>query len=156
MGTHKKPSSCLPRRAVGAERLLRSNALHGVYGAESKDPGNASWQTRFQAFRPRTTGPIKKVTSSWRLLVRRLLVRRDRYFVERPAPGIAYLLQQFWKIRIASPYLPVHLSLCVRQSILATLDLVAAIFNLDHRIDQFPADRYGRALGGRAPADRTA
>ena len=34
--------------------------------AKSKDPGDARWQMLFQAFRPRTTSQIKKVTSSER------------------------------------------------------------------------------------------
>jgi len=37
-----------------------------AYGAESKDPGDACWQMLFQAFQPRTTSQIKKVTSSER------------------------------------------------------------------------------------------
>jgi hypothetical protein len=34
--------------------------IQGLYGAESKDPGNASWQMLFGAFRPQTTTEDKK------------------------------------------------------------------------------------------------
>ena len=37
-----------------------------VYGAESKDPGDACWQVLFGEFQPQTTREIKKVTASER------------------------------------------------------------------------------------------
>jgi len=47
-----------------SEAPRRSIPYQMAYGAESKDPGDACWQMLFQAFQPRTTSQIKKVTSS--------------------------------------------------------------------------------------------
>jgi hypothetical protein len=38
-----------------SEALRRSIANGGLYGAESKDPGDACWQMLLGAFRPQTT-----------------------------------------------------------------------------------------------------
>ena len=57
------PSS---KGVILSEAPRRSIASHRVYGAESKDPGNACWQVLFGAFRPLTTREIKKVTTSER------------------------------------------------------------------------------------------
>src|SRR5882757_3553062 len=44
-----------PNKAVIlSEALRRSIANRGLYGAESKDPGDACWQMLLGAFRPRT------------------------------------------------------------------------------------------------------
>ena len=48
----------------GAERVTDLSHNKGFYGAESKDPGDASWQMLFGAFRPQTIRKTKKVTSS--------------------------------------------------------------------------------------------
>ncbi len=48
----------------GSEAPRTSIASQRVYGAESKDPGDACWQVLFGAFRPQTTREIKKVTAS--------------------------------------------------------------------------------------------
>ena len=48
----------------GSEAPRRSIASQRVYGAESKDPGDACSQALFGAFRPQTTREIKKITAS--------------------------------------------------------------------------------------------
>jgi hypothetical protein len=58
-----KPSSCLPRRAVGAKRFADLSHNKGLYGAESKDPGNAAWRMLLRAFRPETTTEVKDLWS---------------------------------------------------------------------------------------------
>ena len=55
-----KPSSCLPRLAVGAKRLADLSYNEGFSGAKSKDPGDDHWQILLGAFRPQTTRKIKK------------------------------------------------------------------------------------------------
>jgi hypothetical protein len=53
-----------PNKAVIlSEALRRSIANGGLYGAESKDPGDACWQMLVGAFRPQTTTEDKKVTN---------------------------------------------------------------------------------------------
>jgi hypothetical protein len=60
------PTSCIssfqpPDEAVIlSEALRRSIANRELYGAESKDPGDASWQMLLRAFRPQTTPEDKK------------------------------------------------------------------------------------------------
>ena len=50
-----------PRQSVIlSEALRRSIANSGLYSAESKDPGNASWQMLLGAFRPQTPTEDKK------------------------------------------------------------------------------------------------
>jgi hypothetical protein len=49
-----------------SEALCRSIANRGLYGAEPKDLGDASWQMLLGAFRPQTTPEDKKVTNSER------------------------------------------------------------------------------------------
>jgi hypothetical protein len=45
-----------PNKAVIlSEALRKSIANTGLYGAESKDPGDACWQMLLGAFQPRTT-----------------------------------------------------------------------------------------------------
>jgi hypothetical protein len=54
-----------PHKAVIlSEALCRSIANRGLYGAESKDPGDAYWQMLLRAFPPQTTPEDKKVTNS--------------------------------------------------------------------------------------------
>jgi hypothetical protein len=54
-----------PNKAVIlSEALHISIANRGLYGAESKDPGDACWQMLLGAFRPQTTTEDKKVTNS--------------------------------------------------------------------------------------------
>jgi hypothetical protein len=63
------PISCissLNKAVILSEALHRSIANRGLYGAESKDPGDASWQMPLGAFRPQTTSEDKKVTNSER------------------------------------------------------------------------------------------
>ncbi len=43
-----------------SEALRRSFANRELYGAESKDPGDTSWQMLLEAFRPQTTTQDKK------------------------------------------------------------------------------------------------
>jgi hypothetical protein len=51
----------LPDKAVIlSEALRRSIAKQRLYGAESKDPGDACWQMLLGAFRPQTTGEEEK------------------------------------------------------------------------------------------------
>jgi len=52
------------KAVILSEAPRRSIAYRRVYGAESKDPGDACWQMLFGAFRPRTIRRVKKVTSS--------------------------------------------------------------------------------------------
>jgi hypothetical protein len=64
----KPPSNQLyfkpPDKAVIlSEALRRSIANRGLYGAESKDPGDAYWQMLLGAFRPQTSTEDKKVTN---------------------------------------------------------------------------------------------
>jgi hypothetical protein len=54
------------KAVILSEAPRRSIAYRRVYGAESKDPGDACWQMLFGAFRPRTIRRVKKVTSSER------------------------------------------------------------------------------------------
>jgi ABC-type antimicrobial peptide transport system permease subunit len=49
---------------VGAKRFADLSHNKGFYGAESKDPGNASWRMLLRAFRPQTTTEVKKITNS--------------------------------------------------------------------------------------------
>jgi hypothetical protein len=50
-----------PNKAVIlSEALRRSIANRELYGAESKDPGDACWQMLLRAFRPRTAKDNKK------------------------------------------------------------------------------------------------
>jgi hypothetical protein len=54
----------IPNKAVIlSEALHRSIANRGLYGAESKDPGDAYWQMLLRAFRPQTTTEDRKVTT---------------------------------------------------------------------------------------------
>ena len=56
-----------PRKTVILSEAPRGSIPYQTaYGAESKDPSDACWQMLFQAFQPRTTSQIKKVTSSER------------------------------------------------------------------------------------------
>jgi hypothetical protein len=56
-----------PNKAVIlSEALRRSAANRGLYGAESKDLGDACWQMLLGAFRPHTTPEDKIVTDSER------------------------------------------------------------------------------------------
>jgi hypothetical protein len=56
-----------PEKAVIlSEALRRSIANRGLYGAESKDPGDACRQMLLGAFRPQTTTEDKEVTNSER------------------------------------------------------------------------------------------
>jgi hypothetical protein len=61
------------RTVILSEALCRSISNRELYGAESKDPGDACLQMLLGAFRPQTTTQDKKVTNS------------DRSGVERPA-----------------------------------------------------------------------
>jgi hypothetical protein len=57
------PTVCIsnPDKAVIlSEALRRSIANSRLYGAKSKDPGDACWQMLFGAFRPQTTTEEKK------------------------------------------------------------------------------------------------
>ena len=54
------------KAVILSEALRRSIANRGLYGAESKDLGDACWQMLLGAFRPQTTPEDKKVTSSER------------------------------------------------------------------------------------------
>jgi hypothetical protein len=47
-----------------SEALRRSIANRELYGAKSKDPGDAYWQMLLGAFRPQTTPEDEKVTNS--------------------------------------------------------------------------------------------
>src|SRR5882757_5236784 len=74
-----------PNKAVIlSEALHRSIANRGLYGAESKDPGDACWQMLLGAFGPQTTTEDKKVTNSERSasqiyrVVQRLVARSRR------------------------------------------------------------------------------
>src|ERR1700681_3899355 len=61
------PTSCissLDKAVILSEALRRSISNGGLYGAESKDPGDACWQMLLGAFRPQTTTEGKKVTNS--------------------------------------------------------------------------------------------
>jgi hypothetical protein len=54
-----------PDKAVILSEALRRSIANGrLYGAESKDPGDACWQMLLGAFRPQTTTEDKKVTNS--------------------------------------------------------------------------------------------
>ena len=48
------------KAVILSEALRRSIANRGLYGAESKDPGDACWQMLLGAFRPQTTPEDKK------------------------------------------------------------------------------------------------
>jgi hypothetical protein len=50
------------KAVILSEALRRSIANRGLYGAESKDPGDACWQMLLGAFWPQTTPEDKKVT----------------------------------------------------------------------------------------------
>jgi hypothetical protein len=54
------------KTVILSEALRRSVANRGLYGAESKDPGDACWQMLLGAFRPQTATEDKKVTNSER------------------------------------------------------------------------------------------
>jgi hypothetical protein len=84
-----------PRKTVILSEAPRGSIPYQTaYGAESKDPSDACWQMLFQAFQPRTTSQIKKVTSS-----------------ERSNPSHAPLRHPHHKLAIG-------LDLCARDGIL--------------------------------------
>jgi hypothetical protein len=62
------PTSCISSFQTPDEAVILSGALRRsianreLYGAESKDPGDACWQMLLRAFRPQTTPEDKKVT----------------------------------------------------------------------------------------------
>jgi hypothetical protein len=62
------------RLVILSEALRRSIAYKGLYGAKSKDPGNASLQMLLGAFRPQTTWEDKKFINSDRSGLSRLAV----------------------------------------------------------------------------------
>jgi hypothetical protein len=71
------PTSCISTRdkaVILSEALRRSIANRGLYGAESKDPGDACWQMLLRAFRPQTTPEDKKVTNSERTRISTSLI----------------------------------------------------------------------------------
>jgi hypothetical protein len=63
-----QPAVCQPpdKAVILSEALRRFIANRGLYGAESKDPGDAFWKMLSGAFRPQTTPEDKKVTNSER------------------------------------------------------------------------------------------
>jgi hypothetical protein len=64
---HIRPAISSPDKAVILSEALRGSIANGgLYGAESKDPGDACWQMLLGAFRPQTTTEDKKVTNSER------------------------------------------------------------------------------------------
>ena len=65
---HIQPAAFQPpdKAVILSEALRRSIANRGLYGAESKDPGDACWQMLLGAFRRQTTLEDKKVTNSER------------------------------------------------------------------------------------------
>jgi hypothetical protein len=63
------------RAVILSEALRRSIANRGLYGAESKDPGDACCQMLLGAFRPQTTTEYKQVTNSERSRAERLQFR---------------------------------------------------------------------------------
>jgi hypothetical protein len=72
-----------PDKAVILSEALRGSiASRELYGAESKDPGDACWQMLLGAFRPQTTTENKKVTISDHSDLSRLAVEAE---VEEPA-----------------------------------------------------------------------
>jgi hypothetical protein len=75
----------LPDKAVIlSEALRRSIANRGLYGAESKDPGDACWQILLGAFRPQTTTEDKKVTDSERTRISYLAALTGATYVVLP------------------------------------------------------------------------
>jgi hypothetical protein len=52
------------KAVILSEALRRFIANRGLYGAESKDPGDACWQMLLGAFRPQTTTEDKSVRRS--------------------------------------------------------------------------------------------
>jgi hypothetical protein len=58
--------SSLDKAVILSEALRRSIVNRGLYGAESKDPGDACWQMLLGAFWTQTTTEDKKVTNSER------------------------------------------------------------------------------------------
>jgi hypothetical protein len=48
------------KAVILSEALRRSIANSGLYGAKSKDPGDACWQMLLGVFRPQTTTDDKK------------------------------------------------------------------------------------------------
>src|SRR5580704_7945375 len=61
--------SCIPspRQSRHPERSASQiDRKQRLYGAESKDPGDACWQMLLGAFRPQTTTEDKKITTSER------------------------------------------------------------------------------------------
>jgi hypothetical protein len=51
------------KAVILSEALRRSTANRELYGAESKDPGDACWQMLLGTFRPQATTEDKKVTN---------------------------------------------------------------------------------------------
>ena len=52
------------KAVILSEALRRFIANRGLYGAQSKDPGDACWQMLLGAFRPQTTPEDKSVRRS--------------------------------------------------------------------------------------------
>jgi hypothetical protein len=65
------------KAVILSEALGRSISNRGLYGAESKDPGDAYWQMVVRAFRPHTTTEDKKVTNSDRTRISCLAPLQD-------------------------------------------------------------------------------
>jgi hypothetical protein len=82
------------KAVILSEALHRSTSNRGLYGAESKDPGDACWQMLLRAFHPQTTPEDKKVTNSERSasqinrVTQRLMARsrRNRRMLILPLP----------------------------------------------------------------------
>jgi hypothetical protein len=75
-------TSCIPapdKAVILSGALCRSIPNRELYGAESKDPGDACLQMLLGAFRPQTTTLDKKVTNS-----------------ERSASQLNHLIQRLW------------------------------------------------------------
>jgi hypothetical protein len=68
-----------------SEALHLSIANRGLYGAESKDPGDACWQMLLGAFRPQTTTEYKKSQTPGEADLSRLAVEGSA--VPRTFPG---------------------------------------------------------------------
>ena len=65
------------KTVILSEALRGSVANRGLYGAESKDPGDACWQMPLGAFRPQTIPEDKNVTNSNRSDLSRLAVEAE-------------------------------------------------------------------------------
>jgi hypothetical protein len=91
------------KAVILSEALRRSIANRALYGAESKDPGDACWQMLLGAFWPRTTPEDKKVRNSGRSASQIYRVTQRLVARSRRTPRVLILSMLFGTFRPPKP-----------------------------------------------------